>query len=113
MNKFITLTVACFALFVQADAGDNKRYCENPTINSVPDTLDQEIWPEIENALDQSKKIDKKYTKDDTFLSELNALIKIQKCGGHINIAGLDEMYEDRRWYYLILELISGEDAYK
>jgi glutamate synthase (NADPH/NADH) large chain len=48
-------------LFVQADAGDNKRYCENPAINSVPDTLDQEIWPEIENALDQSKKIDKKY----------------------------------------------------
>ena len=48
-------------LFVQADSGDNKRYCENPAINKVPDTLDQEIWPEIESALDSSQKIEKEY----------------------------------------------------
>ena len=34
-------------LFVQADPGNNKRYCEKSEINKVPDTLDQEIWPEI------------------------------------------------------------------
>ena len=48
-------------LFVQADPGDNKRYCENTEINKVPDTLDQEIWPEIESALDSSQKIEKEY----------------------------------------------------
>ena len=37
-------------LFVQADPGINKRYCETPEINSVPDTLDQEIWPEMKNV---------------------------------------------------------------
>ena len=42
-------------LFVQADSGNNKRYCENQEINYVPDTLDQEIWPEIEKALDNSE----------------------------------------------------------
>ena len=35
-------------LFVQADTGNNPRYCKDQEINSVPDTLDQEIWPEIE-----------------------------------------------------------------
>ena len=48
-------------LFVQADPGNNKRYCENPEINKVPDTLDQEIWPEIENFLDNSEKIEKEF----------------------------------------------------
>jgi glutamate synthase (NADPH/NADH) large chain len=48
-------------LFVQADPGNNKRYCENLSINKVPDTLDQAIWPEIEESLDKSKKIDKEY----------------------------------------------------
>jgi glutamate synthase (NADPH/NADH) large chain len=48
-------------LFVQADNGNNKRYCENQEINHVPDTLDQEIWPEIEKSLDSSEKIEKEY----------------------------------------------------
>tara|TARA_B100001121_G_scaffold14910_1_gene12048 strand:+ start:794 stop:5296 length:4503 start_codon:yes stop_codon:yes gene_type:complete len=48
-------------LFVQADPGKYKRYCEKPIINEVPMTLDQKIWPEIEKSLDESKKIDKEY----------------------------------------------------
>ena len=48
-------------LFVQADPGNDKRYCEIPVINEVPDTLDQEIWPEIEKYLDNSKKIEKEF----------------------------------------------------
>ncbi len=48
-------------LFVQADNGENKRYCEVQEINAVPDTLDQKIWPEIEDALDKSEKIEKEY----------------------------------------------------
>ncbi len=48
-------------LFVQADPGNNKRYCEIQEINKVPDTLDQEIWPEIEKSLDDSKKIEREF----------------------------------------------------
>tara|TARA_Y100000748_G_C15449182_1_gene470233 strand:+ start:1 stop:939 length:939 start_codon:yes stop_codon:yes gene_type:complete len=46
-------------LFVQADPGNNRRYCEIPEINEVPDTLDQKIWPEIENSLNNSEKFEK------------------------------------------------------
>ncbi len=48
-------------LFVQADPGNNKRYCESLKINKVPETLDQEIWPEIEKSLDNSEKIEKEF----------------------------------------------------
>ncbi len=48
-------------LFVQADPGNNKRYCENQEINKVPDTLDQQIWPEIESFLDNSQKVEKEF----------------------------------------------------
>ena len=53
-------------LFVQADSGSNKRYCENQDINYVPDTLDQQIWPEIENALDNSLKVEKEFNIKNT-----------------------------------------------
>jgi len=48
-------------LFVQADPGNNKRYCEIQEINKVPDTLDQDIWPEIEKFLDNSETIKKEF----------------------------------------------------
>jgi len=48
-------------LFVQADPGLNKRYCENAIINSVPDTLDQKIWPEIEQSIDKNEIIEKEF----------------------------------------------------
>ena len=53
-------------LFVQADPGNNKRYCETLEINKVPDTLDQEIWPEIEKCLDKSEKITKEFVIKNT-----------------------------------------------
>ena len=48
-------------LFVQADPGKNKRYCEKQIINKVPDTLDQKIWPEVEECLDSKQKNNKTY----------------------------------------------------
>ncbi len=48
-------------LFVQADPGNNKRYCETSSINKVPDTLDHQIWPEIERSLNKSEKIEKEF----------------------------------------------------
>ena len=46
-------------LFVQADPGENLRYCKDQKINFVPDTLDQEIIPEIEDQIGKVKIIDK------------------------------------------------------
>ncbi len=48
-------------LFVQADPGKNKRYCETPIINEVPDTIDQKIWPQIESLIDKNLPLDKEY----------------------------------------------------
>ncbi len=53
-------------LFVQADPGKNKRYCENQIINSVPDTLDQKIWTEIENNIEHKKDIEKEFNIENT-----------------------------------------------
>ncbi len=48
-------------LFVQADPGDNLRYCEKQEINFVPDTLDQEIIPEIKDQIGKLRIIDKEF----------------------------------------------------
>ena len=53
-------------LFVQADPGKNKRYCEKPEINSVPDTLDQKLWPEIEDKIDKKEKINHEFEIQNT-----------------------------------------------
>ncbi len=53
-------------LFVQADPGKNKRYCEKPEINSVPDTLDQKLWPEIENKIEKKEKINEEFEIQNT-----------------------------------------------
>ncbi len=53
-------------LFVQADPGKNKRYCEKPEINSVPDTLDQKLWPEIENKIYKKEKINQEFEIQNT-----------------------------------------------
>ena len=53
-------------LFVQADPGKNKRYCEKPEINSVPDTLDQKLWPEIEGKIDKKEKINQEFEIQNT-----------------------------------------------
>ena len=53
-------------LFVQADPGKNKRYCEKPEINSVPDTLDQKLWPEIEDKIDKKEKVNREFEIQNT-----------------------------------------------
>ena len=53
-------------LFVQADPGKNKRYCEKPEINSVPDTLDQKLWPEIEDKINKKEKINQEFEIQNT-----------------------------------------------
>ena len=53
-------------LFVQADPGKNKRYCEQQIINEVPDTLDQKIWPDLEKDIEDKKQIKKEFTIQNT-----------------------------------------------
>jgi glutamate synthase (NADPH) large chain len=48
-------------LFVQADPGENLRYCKFQKINSVPDTLDQNIIPEIKDQIGKVKIIEKEF----------------------------------------------------
>ena len=53
-------------LFVQADPGRNKRFCENKDINQVPDTIDQNIWPEIEKDININKSPQKEFKIENT-----------------------------------------------
>ncbi len=53
-------------LFVQADPGDNLRYCEEQSINFVPDTLDQKILPEIKNQIGKVKIINEEFSIKNT-----------------------------------------------
>ena len=43
-------------LLVQADPGENLRYCKDKKINKVPDTLDEKIWSDIENKINKDEK---------------------------------------------------------
>ena len=43
-------------LLVQADPGENLRYCKDNHINKVPETLDEKIWSEIKDKIDNFKK---------------------------------------------------------
>lgn len=40
--------------------------------------------------------------------SEIDALLRIYDCGGHPNISGLRDIYEDDSNYYLFLDLAKG-----
>eukprot|EP00934_Nitzschia_sp_Nitz4_P007088 Nitzschia sp. Nitz4//scaffold23_size168460//94488//97284//NITZ4_002225-RA/size168460-snap-gene-0.162-mRNA-1//-1//CDS//3329543653//7078//frame0 len=58
------------------------------------------------------KKIAKRYTNSSTFKNETEALLRIYDNGGHPNISGLRDMYEDHSHFYLILDLISGGEMF-
>ncbi len=56
-------------LLVQADPGENLRYCKDNHINNVPETLDEKIWSEIEDKIDEKKKNIFEYEIENTFRS--------------------------------------------
>ena len=53
-------------LLVQADPGENLRYCKNKHINKVPETLDEKIWSEIKDNINPSTKNDFEYKIENT-----------------------------------------------
>ena len=58
------------------------------------------------------KKIPKAYTDDVSFQREMNALLHLRKAGGHPNICGLHEHFDEGSHYYLILDLVSGGEMF-
>jgi serine/threonine protein kinase len=58
------------------------------------------------------KKISKRYTNEDEFCREMNALLHIRKHGGHPGICSLREHFNERGHYYLCLDLISGGEMF-
>ena len=48
-------------LLVQADPGENKRYCSHNLINKVPPTLDEKIYEDIKNSISQKNKVKSNY----------------------------------------------------
>lgn len=58
------------------------------------------------------KKISKRYTDTSSFCRETNALLRIYNNGGHPNISGLRDMYEDNDHYYLVMDLVSGGEMF-
>jgi len=56
-------------LLVQADPGENPRYCKDNSINSVPDTLDETIWSEIKDKVNNEDKFSFKYNIENTHRS--------------------------------------------
>ena len=54
-------------LLVQADPGENDRYCRDKLINKVPETLDEKIWSDIKDKLSEDKKISLNYDSKNTY----------------------------------------------
>jgi serine/threonine protein kinase len=59
------------------------------------------------------KKISRHYTNTSAFKTETEALLRIYDNGGHPNISGLRDMYEDGEFYYLILDLVNGGEMFE
>ena len=53
-------------LLVQADPGENLRYCKDKHINEVPDTLDEKIWSEIKDKIKTDSKNNFNYEIENT-----------------------------------------------
>jgi len=56
-------------LLVQADPGENLRYCKDKLINKVPDTLDEKIWSDIKNKINDKDKFIFEYNVENTHRS--------------------------------------------
>ena len=56
-------------LLVQADPGENLRYCKDKLINKVPDTLDEKIWSNIKDKINENEKIFFEHSIKNTYRS--------------------------------------------
>ena len=54
------------------------------------------------------RRIPKKLASREDFQREMEALLRIQKWGGHPHICALHEHFDEGGYYYLILDLVEG-----
>jgi serine/threonine protein kinase len=58
------------------------------------------------------KKISKQCTTSDAFAREMDALLTIRDQGGHPNICGLRENFEENEHYLVVLDLVAGGEMF-
>ena len=58
------------------------------------------------------KKISKQHTDNVAFQREIEALLHVRDSGGHPNICGLQENFDENDYYYLVLDLVSGGEMF-
>ena len=58
------------------------------------------------------KKIPKRFTDNETFQREMGALLRLRDAGGHPNICGLRENFDEGDFYFLVLDLIQGGEMF-
>ena len=58
------------------------------------------------------KKIAKTLTDKTDFQREMDALLHIREYGGHPNICGLHEHFEEHGYFYIVLDLVSGGEMF-
>jgi hypothetical protein len=58
------------------------------------------------------KKISKEFTDDTGFQREMNSFLHIRQNGGHPNICGLHDYFDEGSHYYLTMDLISGGEMF-
>jgi len=58
------------------------------------------------------KRIPKKLASREDFQREMEALLRIQKWGGHPHICALHEHFDEGGYYYLILDLVEGGEMF-
>ena len=54
---------------MQADPGENPRYCKDKIINKVPETLDEKIWREIKDKINEKENNQFNYNIENTLRS--------------------------------------------
>ena len=59
------------------------------------------------------KKIPKVFTDDASFQNEVNALARVGMNGGHPHICSIKEIFEDEKYYHLVLDLVSGGEMFE
>ena len=59
------------------------------------------------------KKISRRFTSSAGFQTETDALLRIFDNGGHPNISGLRDMYDDHNYFYLIMDLVAGGEMFE
>ena len=58
------------------------------------------------------KQISKKYTDNVGFQREMEAFLHLRRAGGHPNICGLHENFDEGNYFYFSLDLISGGEMF-